>query len=222
MAYYYPLFADLKGRRCVVVGGGPIAQRKVAALRRFGAVVDVVSPSATPRLARLARRKAIKWRARRFMPLDLAGAWLVYAATDDQAVNARVFREATRRRIFTNVVDQKLLCSFIAPAVVRRGELMIAISTGGASPTLAKRLRRELDRLVGADYARALRLLGSLRETARRRLPEYRDRQRYFDRLIAGPVFRQARAGRTAQARRAALALLARWPASRRRGAANR
>lgn len=206
---YYPLFADLHGRRCVVVGGGLVAQRKVTTLLRYGADITLVSPQATKRLRAYARKGAIRYQARRFRPSDLTGCWLVYAATDEPGVNERVFRHATRRRIFTNVVDQKPLCSFIAPAIWRRGDLVIAVSTGGGSPTIAKRLRRELQREIGGEYVRMIRLLKGLRSAAKRRMPSSRDRKRYFDRLVQGRVFDLVRAGRTAAARREALALLA-------------
>jgi len=208
------MFADLNGRRCVVVGGGLIAQRKVTTLLRCGADVTVVSPTLTRRLAGYARRRRIRHLARPFRPADLSGAWLVLAATDDQRANELVYRSATRRRIFTNVVDQKPLCSFIAPAIVRRGPLTVAVSTGGASPALAKRIRRELGEQLGGDYVAMLRLLASLRGVAKRRLPSPRDRKRYFDALVDGRVFALVKAGKPGEARRTALALLARRAAT--------
>ena len=205
---YYPIFADLSGRRCVVVGGGMVAQRKVTTLLRFGAKVTVVSPIATRRLRRYAKEGAIRYVPRRFKACDVEGAWLVYAATDDEAINRLVDQTARRLRIFTNVVDQPAQCSFIAPAIMKRGELVIAISTGGASPTVAKRLRREFERTIGAEYAELLRLLSSLRGVAKRKLPSYDDRKRYFDRLVRGRTFAFVRRGNKVAARRAALALL--------------
>lgn len=205
---YYPLFADLRGRRCVVIGGGAVAQRKVTALVRFGARVTLISPELTRRLAGSAARGTIAHVARRFRPGDLRGAWLVYAATDDPQINEAVFRAASRQRIFTNVVDQPTLCSFIAPAIARRGEVVIAVSTGGRSPTLAKTLRREVQRLIGGDYAAMLRLLERLRGVAKRRLPRYDDRKRYFAKLVDGRVFQLVRRGRLRQAKREALELL--------------
>ncbi len=205
---YYPLFVDLRGRRCVVIGGGLIAQRKVTTLLRFGAAITLVSPTVTKRLARYAQQGVVRHVVRRFRPGDLKGAWLVYAATDDQQINEQVFREASAAQIFTNVVDQKPLCSFIAPAIVKRGELVIAISTGGASPTVAKRLRRELQQTIGADYGSFLKLLGSLRDVAKRMLPSYDDRKHYFDALASGRVFSLVRAGKTSTARAQALRLL--------------
>jgi len=205
---YYPLFADLQGRRCLVVGGGLVAQRKVTTLLDYGASVVVVSPTVTRRLAAYGREGKVRYIARRFRPTDVRGAWLVYAATDEEAINRQVFRTATRARVLTNVVDQKPLCSFIAPSIVKRGDLVIAISTGGASPALAKKLRRDLSRLIGQDYARMLRLLKGLRPIAKQRLPSYGERKRYFDSLVAGRVFRLVRQGRPGAAHRTALVLL--------------
>ena len=186
---YYPLFADLNSRRCVVIGGGLVAQRKVTTLLRYGAKITVVSPSVTRRLAAYAKQGRVRYAARRFRPADLRGAWLVYASTDDQRINEQVFREATRRRILTNVVDQKPLCSFIAPAIVQRGPLTVAVSTGGASPSLAKKVRSDIGRALGPSYA---------------------DRKRYFGELVEGRVFGLMRAGKSREARRVALRVLAR------------
>lgn len=207
---YYPLFADLEGRRCVVVGGGIIAQRKVTMLLRCGAVVTVVSPTLTPSLAWSAQRGRIRHIDRRFRPRDVRGAWLVYAATDDQRINEQVYETTTRLRIFTNVVDQKPLCSFIAPAIFTRGSLTVAVSTGGASPSLSKKIRDELAQRVGMEYAPLLRLLADLRGIAKRRLPRYEDRKRYFDQLVRGHVVELMRAGKRREARAEALKLLGR------------
>ena len=205
---YYPLFADLLGRRCIVIGGGLVAQRKVTTLLRYGACVSVVSPAVTKRLAAYARQGKIRHLERRFQPRDLAGAWLVYAATNDGAINQLVFRTAQRQRIFTNVVDEPPLCSFIAPAIFSRGPMTIAVSTGGASPSLAKKVRDELGQTISAHYVPMLRLLGDLRGVAKQTLPSYADRKRYFDRLVRGPVFQLIRNGKPRQARQEALSLL--------------
>jgi len=208
---YYPLFADLEGRRCVVVGGGLIAQRKVAMLLRCGASVTVVSPAVTPKLSTYAQRGRIRHLSRRVRPGDLRGAWLVYAATDDQHINEQVYRTATRLRIFTNVVDQKPLCSFIAPAIFTRGSLTVAVSTGGVSPSLSKKIRDELAQRVGTEYMPLLRLLANLRGIAKRRLPHYEDRKRFFDQIVRGHVIELVRAGKRREARAEALNLLTRY-----------
>ena len=206
---YYPIFVDLRGRRCVVIGGGLIAQRKTAMLLRCGGDVTVISPELTRRLQRDARRGRIRHLARRFRRGDLRGAWLACAATDDKRVNQAVWTEANRRRLPVNVVDQPALCSFIAPSIVRQGDLTIAISTAGGSPALSKYLRRQLTRSIGPDYRRMLDLLKGLRPLAKQRLPSYEARKRYFDRLVEGRVFALVRKGHVARARQEALAALA-------------
>lgn len=208
---YYPVFADLKGRRCVVIGGGPVAQRKALTLLRYGARVTVVSPTATRRLVSAGQEGTLRYVPRRFRTSDVRGAWLVYAATDEPAINARVSRAAHRLKIFANVVDRTPLCSFIAPAIVQRGQLTVAISTGGRSPSLAKQLRRELEGTLGRHYAPMLRLLTGLRRAAHRRLKTFSDRRRYFDRVLRGRAFTLVRAGKDREARREALALLDRF-----------
>lgn len=206
---YYPMFADLNGRRCIVIGGGVIAQRKVTTLLGYGAAVTVVSPEVTKRLSTYAKAGKIRHIARRFQPADVREAWLVYAATDDQAINQLVFRTASARRIFTNVVDQKPLCSFITPAIARRGPVTVAVSTGGASPSLAKQIRDEFQRIAEHGYLPMARLLKSLRGLAKRVLPKYQDRKIYFDQLVKGSTFELVRRGRIAEAKRDALKLLA-------------
>ncbi len=212
--HYYPLFADLSGRRCVVVGGGAVAHRKVTALIRCGAQVVVISPTLTARLAAMAAAGRVQLAARSFQPSDVRNAWLVIAATSDPAVNAQVSAAAAKARIFANVVDDQPLCSFIAPSWVRRGALTIAVSTGGASPTLAKRLRRELAQRLGPRYTHMVRLLGGLRQPAKRVLPTYQQRQRYFDDVVSGKVFTLVQSGDLRGARREALELLNRHQGS--------
>lgn len=142
---YYPVFLDLKGRRCVVVGGGPVAEGKVQGLREAGARVVVISPTATDPLARWAREGEVEWLARPYRRGDLEGAFLAIAATDDPETNRAVAEEAFARGVLVNVVDTPDLCLFIAPAVVRRGPVTVAVSTGGLSPALARRIRRSME-----------------------------------------------------------------------------
>ena len=207
---YYPVFADLAGRRCVVIGGGLIAQRKVTTLLSYGADVTVISPAVTSRLSRYANARKIRLVARRFRSGDLRNAWLVYAATDDAGINQAVYRESRRNRVFANVVDQTPLCTFIAPAIVRRSGVTVAVSTAGASPTLAKHVRDRIRQMVGGDFGQMLRLLSSLRGVAKQTLPRYQDRKKYFGELVSGRTFQLVRQGRTAAARREAMTLLKR------------
>jgi precorrin-2 dehydrogenase/sirohydrochlorin ferrochelatase len=161
---YYPLFADLRNKKVVVVGGGGVAERKVQGLLSAGAHVKLVSPEVTEALGEMALDGLIDHVARGFVPEDLDRAWLVIAATDDADVQELVYKEALSQRVFCNVVDQPELCSFIVPSVVRRGDLCLSISTGGRSPALAQRLRRELEQSFGSFYGDYVSLLGELRQ----------------------------------------------------------
>jgi precorrin-2 dehydrogenase/sirohydrochlorin ferrochelatase len=163
---YIPIFLDVTGRECVVVGGGEVAARKVESLLEAGARVTVVSPQLSPTLKSLAANGSMTHIAREYQHGDIRGCVLVYAATDDPKLHRELAAEARALGIPVNVVDVPELCTFIAPAVVKRGALQIAISTGGASPAFAARLRRELEDRFGTEYARTLEVL----HAARRRL----------------------------------------------------
>jgi siroheme synthase-like protein len=204
---YFPVFLDLRGKRCVVVGGGAVARRKVAALLEAGAAVTVIAPSAT------GMPDGVDIIARPFMPEDLAGAWLVIAATDDAEVNARVAREAEARHILVNVVDMPELCTMILPAVVRRGALRIAISTAGASPTLARALKEELEARYGHEYGELVTLLWQLRRAWEPRMiagavPPPRRRELWLE-VLALPLLDLLRDGKSDEAATCATALLA-------------
>lgn len=174
----FPMFVKLTGRRCVVVGGGSIAETKARSLLESGANVAVVSPMLTPNLAAQARRGSFIWIPRGFDTSDLDGAFLVIAATNHDDVNELIFGEADRRGILCNAVDQPPRCHFYFPAVVRRGALQIAISTGGLSPSLAQRLRKEFETKFGPEYGEWLRWLGTVREALMTRKLDFGTRKR--------------------------------------------
>lgn len=155
----YPAFLSLAGKRVLLVGGGAVAARKARALARGGARVKVVAPRVCPAVLKAAERVVV----RRFRPSDLEGATLVICATADEALNARVSGLCRKKRIWANVVDRPALCDFILPAVVRRGRLEIAVSTGGASPYLARHLRRRLEKFLTPEDARLAQALYDLR-----------------------------------------------------------
>jgi precorrin-2 dehydrogenase/sirohydrochlorin ferrochelatase len=163
---YIPIFLDVTGRECVVVGGGEVAARKVESILEAGAHVTVVSPSLSPPMKAIVAQEQVTHIARDYQRGDIRGCVLVYAATDDPKLHRELAAEARALGILVNVVDVPELCSFIAPAVVKRGALQIAISTGGASPAFAARLRRNLKDQFGPEYARTLEVL----RAARRRL----------------------------------------------------
>jgi len=195
-AALFPMFVKLSGRRCVVVGGGPIAESKVNSLLTSGADVTVVSPKLTERLAEQAQRGAFVRSARVFEPSDLDGAFLVIAATSDEDTNELIFREADRRGILCNAVDQPPRCHFYFPAVVRRGALQIAISTAGLSPSLAQRLRKELEEQFGPEYEEWLDWLGRIRQTLMERGTDFDTRKRVLARLASREVFDRLRVTR--------------------------
>ncbi len=160
---YTPIFLDVTGRECVVVGGGEVAARKVESLLEAGARVSVVSPRLSPSMEAIVARGVVTHIARNYARGDIRGCVLVYAATDDPKLDRELAAEARALGIPINVVDVPELCTFIAPAVVKRGALQIAISTAGASPAFAARLRRELEDQFGAEYALTLEVLRAAR-----------------------------------------------------------
>ena len=184
MLCYYPIFLNLQGKRCLVVGGGEVASRKVQGLLEAGAVVVVVSPTLTEPLLALAQQGAIQHDARPFQDNDVAGCALVIGATNQPAVNEAVSQAARQRGIWVNIVDTPAACDFIAPAIVRRGALQIAISTSGNSPTLAQRIRAQLEQTYGPEYAELIAWLGEERERIRRRIIDPAARKAYYARLV--------------------------------------
>ena len=163
MPLLFPIYVDVVGKRCVVVGGGKVAERKVADLLAANARVCVVSPEVTQTLEGQAADGAIEWLAAPYSPEHLEGAWLVFAATNIRAVNARVSQEATTRRCFVNVADAPEESGFLVPSVVRRGDLCLSVSTGGNNPILARKLSQELQARYGPEYGLLVELLGQMR-----------------------------------------------------------
>jgi precorrin-2 dehydrogenase/sirohydrochlorin ferrochelatase len=183
---FYIACLRLKGRPCLVVGGGEVGLEKVEGLLACDGHVTLVAPEAEPALAELAGEGSIRWERRPYRPDDLEGTFLVIAATNDSEVNIRVFEDAERRAMLVNVVDVPPLCNFILPAIVRTGPLAIAISTAGASPALAKRMKREVSQLFGEEYARLAVLLNDARGWAKATLPTYQDRKEFFEGIVNG------------------------------------
>ena len=165
---YYPVYLDIVGRSCVVIGAGEVAERKVATLLKAGARVTLVSPEATGELRRRTQDGQLRWLQRAYHPGDLQDAWLAIAATDDEAVNEAIAREAEERKVLLNVVDNPKLCTFIAPSIIERKDLTIAVSTGGKSPALARRVREELEQLFPPEYGALLEVAAEVRDGLRR------------------------------------------------------
>jgi siroheme synthase-like protein len=196
---FYIAGLKLKGRRGVVIGGGDVGLEKIEGLLACNGEVTLIAPLAHPELEALAAEGSIRWEKRRYGGgADLEGAFLAIAASDDTDVNIAVYDDAERRSMLVNVVDVPPLCNFILPAIVRSGPLAIAISTAGASPALAKRMKREVAALFGEDYARLAVILNEARGWAKSTLPTYQDRKEFFEAIVNGdpdpiPLLREGR-----------------------------
>lgn len=196
---YYPVNLDIENRDCLVVGGGQVGTRKVAALVDCNARVTLVSPEATLALKALADTGRIAWQQRPYDEKDLEGMFLVIGATNDEPLNRRVHADAQRRNLLCNIADRPEICNFILPAVVRRGDLLIAVSTSGKSPAFAKRLRKSLERQFGPEYDTFLQIMGIIRARllAQAHAPEAH--KPLFEQLIDGGLVDLIRMARTAE-----------------------
>ena len=184
---FYIACLRLSGRRCLVIGGGDVGLEKVEGLLACAGDVTLIAPDAIEPLRELSGEGSIRWERREYRgPADLEGAFLVIAATSDSDVNIAVYEDAERRAMLVNVVDVPPLCNFILPAIVRSGPLAIAISTAGASPALAKRIRNEIADEYGEPYARLAVLLNDVRGWAKGTLPTYQDRKEFFESIVNG------------------------------------
>ncbi|MEA2440941.1 MAG: precorrin-2 dehydrogenase [Thermoleophilaceae bacterium] len=184
---FYIACLKLTGRRCVVVGGGEIGLEKVEGLLACEGRVTLIAPHAVPELEQLAREGSIEWQRRDYGGAeDLEGVFIAIAATDDTDTNIAIYEDAERRAMLVNIVDVPPLCNFILPAIVRTGPLAIAISTAGASPALAKRIKREIADTYGEPYARLAELLNEVRGWAKGTLPTYQDRKVFFESIVNG------------------------------------
>jgi len=192
------MMVDLTGKRCLVVGGGAVAERKVALLVQCGAGVEVVSPKATARLMSLASSGRIRLRRRPVRASDLPGAFLVVLATDDPKVNREVAGRVKRAGGLVNVADAPAACSFLVPSVVRRGDLTVAISTGGSSPALAKKLRQRLEQIIGPEYGAFVAALRLLRQRTRQTIADPADRRTIYQRAVESDLFEAATRGDSA------------------------
>ncbi len=183
---FYIACLKLSGRKCVVVGGGEIGLDKVEGLLACEGEVTLIAPEAIDALRELAAEGSIHWEQREYEAADLEGTFMVIAATDDTDVNIAVYDDAEKRAMLVNVVDVPPLCNFILPAIVRTGPLAIAISTAGASPALAKRMKRQIAEEYGEPYARLAILLNDVRGWAKSTLPTYGDRKAFFESIVNG------------------------------------
>lgn len=207
---WLPIFVDLKGAACLVVGGGEVAARKVDLLRRAGARVAVVAPQLNARLHEWAQAGEVVHAGSEFDAAQLHDCRLVVAATNDEAVNRHVAATARARNIPVNVVDQPALCTFIFPSIIDRSPLVAAVSTGGAAPVLARLVRARLETLIPASYGRLAALAARFREQVKQRFATTSERRRFWEDVLQGPIAEQVYAGREQAAEQALMELLTR------------
>ena len=198
MPSYYPVFLDIKGRQCVIIGGGQVAERKIHYLLECGAQVTIISPKVTTSIQQWSNEDRVAWKARDYTRGDLKAVHLAIAATDDSEANKAIAQEAAEEKVLLNVVDNTPLCTFIAPSIVKRGDVVIAISTGGTSPALARKLREELESSELLDYADLAEILSKARrEVKGRKLQVHPDR---WQECIDGEMMSMVKDGRQQEA----------------------
>lgn len=198
---HLPIFLDIKSKPCLVVGGGPIALRKLDNLRRAGAQVTVVAPALSEEFSARVDQTEIRFHARTFADSDIDGMRLVIAATDDRDVNRRIAELANARNIPVNVADQPEDCTFIMPSIIDRSPVVVAVSTGSASPVLARMIRARLESLVPAGYGRLAELCADYRDKVKARFEQQRDRRRFWDRVLQGGVAERIFSGHLEEAK---------------------
>ncbi len=180
MAKYYPILLSVQDKKCVVIGGGNVAWRKVCSLKEAGARVTVVSPEFCPEME---KETGIDRIQKKYEEGFLSGAWVVIASTDDEEVNKKIYYDSVKRGILVNVVDRPEYCSFIVPATVSRGDLSISISTGGASPALARNIREKLEKQFGDEYGEFAKLLSETRRKVLSEIPDETIRRDILQRI---------------------------------------
>ncbi|MBI5816232.1 MAG: bifunctional precorrin-2 dehydrogenase/sirohydrochlorin ferrochelatase [Nitrospinae bacterium] len=195
MSRYYPVFLDLEGRTCLLVGGGSVAGRKAKSLLECGAKVRMVSPKVFGWTEEMVKSGNVEHIPGAFEPKYLEGAALVIAATDDAAVNRSVYEESKKRNIPVNVVDQPELCTFIVPSLVKRGDLLIATSTSGKSPAVAKRVRMALEKEFGEEWAVYLEMMGKARAALLEKVPDQAGREALFNKLADSDLLEKIKSG---------------------------
>ncbi len=205
---YYPVNLDLNGKRCLVVGGGAVAARKALTLMAFGGVVTVISPTLDPLLRCQVKSGKISYIAGKYHQKFMAGAAVVIAATDDPAVNQMVFTHAVRRNILVNVVDVPELCTFIVPAIVRRGPLVLGISTSGQSPMFAQQQKKMCEACRTPRHGDFVRMMGSVRARIKRQYATIPERKAVHAKLMDSNILDLVLAGKAVAARKVLLSIL--------------
>ncbi len=184
MPRYYPVNLVLKNKKCLVIGAGNVAERKVKRLLECGARVSVLSPAMTPGLKTMAKNGKIAFKEKKVNLRALDGAYLVIAATTDRSVNAAVSSYCRKKNILINVVDSPKECSFILPSIIRRGDLTISISTDGISPALSKKIRQDLEKVFGVGYVGLLRMMKKIRPLVLKKMKTAQSRKNFFNKML--------------------------------------
>lgn len=202
MKNYYPINLNLENKKCLVVGAGRVAQRKVMRLLECGAKVRVISPKISAALRTLAERKKIIFRNRRVNLKDLNGVYLVIAATSDRRLNSAVSSYSRKKGILINVVDSPKECNFTLPSILRRGALTISVSTDGISPALAKKIRQDLEQRFGVEYAKLLRIMKEMRPQALKKIKKIQPRKAFFQKALQPYILGLIKRNKEKQAKR--------------------
>ncbi|EKE04026.1 MAG: siroheme synthase [uncultured bacterium] len=200
MARYYPIMINIADKKCIIVGGGNVASRKVKSLLEYGAKITVISNNLCSELEKLNNHGRIEWFARNYEAGDLGEASLVFAATNDSDVNRQVYQEARKKGIPVNIADMPELCDFIVPSKIEQGDLTIAISTNGNSPALAKKIRIELEEKYGPHYVQFLDLMGNIRNSGMQEIADPEKREALYKELVYSDVLSILEKGDIAQA----------------------
>jgi len=194
---YYPINLDIRNKNCLVVGGGGVGRRKVATLLECGAIVTVVSLCSDDAVCALDAQRRITLKKKAYAESDLDGVFLVMGTTDDEDLNREIHADASRRNILCNIADRPEICDFILPAIVKRGDLSIAISTSGKSPAFAKHLKDQMEETVGDEYALFLELMGAIRKRLLKEAHEPEAHKHLFNDLISGGLLNMIKEEKT-------------------------
>lgn len=201
---YYPINLDLARKRCVVVGGGRVAERKIRTLLEFQAAVTVVAPWVNSEIAELIREGKISHKVGEYESRDLEGATLVIGATNDRTINSRISTDAENLGVLVNIVDDPALCNFILPSALIRGDVVIGISTGGSSPLLSKKIKKQIESVIGDEYGILAALMGRLRPEVKQTVEDEEERIQIWHRILDSDVLELIRQGRLADAEKRA------------------
>lgn len=199
--HLFPIYINLQKKRCLVIGGGQVALRKIENLREYEAEITVVSPRAEKGIEILAQQGVITWHQRNFAEGDLADAFLVFIATDDNSINQHIGQLCKKEGILVNAVDDPPNCDFYVPSVIRRNSLVLAVSTEGKSPLYAQKLRRELEEIVTEAHGRFVDLLGEQREIIKDKIEDINTRQEVYKALVYSDALELLQAGEEDKAR---------------------